>query len=54
MMEVGLMPHPGHLTPRKEHIPIAQEATWDPGVIRMGLEVMTVSYTLNKLDCMLK
>jgi hypothetical protein len=54
MMEVGLTPHAGHFTPRIEQVPIAQEAMWDPGAIRMGVEVMTVSYTLNKLDCNVK
>ena len=46
-----LTPHPGHFTPRKEQAAIVQEAAWVPGSIRMGVEVMTVSYTLNKLDC---
>jgi len=49
-----LTPHPDHFTPRKEQVPIVQEAAWDPGAKRMGVEVTTVSYTLNKLDCNVK
>jgi hypothetical protein len=48
------MPHPGHFTSWKELVPIAQEAAWAPGPIRMGVEVMTISFTLNKLDCNVK
>jgi hypothetical protein len=46
----GFNATPWPLYPTKEQVPITQEATWDPGVIRMGVEVTKVSYTLSKLD----
>ena len=32
------MPHPGHFTPRKDPVPIVQEAGWAPGPVWTGAE----------------
>jgi hypothetical protein len=32
-----LTPHPGHFTPRKDPVPIVQEAGWAPGPVWMGI-----------------